>query len=409
MKSKQLLTLKIQFAYFRVSVFAFFVLGVLCAYSPAQDFRRIHAGVEYARVEHKIGNDPVKINLLRLDLTRVRLDVQHAFDKAIGVEPVSAIAKRHNAIAAVNAGFFRLDKTEFAGDAAGALVIDKRLFSESKDLRVAVGIINGRSATEVFFGHPDFRASVVDDDYTGTEIAGTNRERLKDEVIVYTPDFGDNTRTKGGGVELVLKRGKVISINRNGNSAIPRDGLVISGDGDGGGGLTERWKVGARIRYSKVHREAMYDFGPDIEREKKRSERFLTFSSDIVFKLEDVTNGVPQLIKNGKMDITWQEEKASKSFAEMRHPRTAVAKLKDGKFLMITVDGRQPGVSVGMNLQELAEYLLSLGATDAMNLDGGGSTTMFLDGKVVNTPSDKEGERKVSDAIIVTLRKNSRR
>ena len=71
---------------------------------------------------------------------------------------------------------------------------------------------------------------------------------------------------------------------------------------------------------------------------------------------------------------------------------------------MVTVDGRQPGVSVGMNLQELAEYLLSLGATDAMNLDGGGSTTMFLDGRVVNTPSDKEGERKIGDAILVTLR-----
>ena len=75
---------------------------------------------------------------------------------------------------------------------------------------------------------------------------------------------------------------------------------------------------------------------------------------------------------------------------------------------MITVDGRQPGVSVGMTLQELAEYLLSIGAIDAMNLDGGGSTTMFLDGKVVNTPSDKEGERKVSDAIVVTLRTSRR-
>ena len=72
---------------------------------------------------------------------------------------------------------------------------------------------------------------------------------------------------------------------------------------------------------------------------------------------------------------------------------------------MVTVDGRQPGVSVGMNLYELADYLLSIGAVDAMNLDGGGSTTMFLDGKVVNTPSDKEGERKVGDAILVTLRK----
>ncbi len=81
--------------------------------------------------------------------------------------------------------------------------------------------------------------------------------------------------------------------------------------------------------------------------------------------------------------------------------------MKDGKFLMVTVDGRQPGVSVGMNLQELAEYLLSLGAIDAMNLDGGGSTTMFLGGKVVNTPSDKEGERKVGDALLVTLRKKA--
>ena len=122
-------------------------------------------------------------------------------------------------------------------------------------------------------------------------------------------------------------------------------------------------------------------------------------------KTLDAVAGVPQLIKNGKIDITWEQEKASKSFAETRHPRTAVAKLKDGKFLMMTVDGRQPGVSVGMSLQELAEYLFSLGAVDAMNLDGGGSTTMFLDGKVVNTPSDKEGERKIGDAIVVTLRK----
>jgi exopolysaccharide biosynthesis protein len=75
---------------------------------------------------------------------------------------------------------------------------------------------------------------------------------------------------------------------------------------------------------------------------------------------------------------------------------------------MMTVDGRQPGVSVGMSLQELAEYLFSLGATDAMNLDGGGSTTMFLNGRVINTPSDKDGERKVSDAILVTPRKKTR-
>ncbi|MGI8668256.1 MAG: phosphodiester glycosidase family protein, partial [Aridibacter sp.] len=121
---------------------------------------------------------------------------------------------------------------------------------------------------------------------------------------------------------------------------------------------------------------------------------------------EDITNGVPQLIKNGKIEITWEQEKTSKSFVETKHPRTAVAKLKDGKFLMITVDGRSEE-SGGIGLEDLAKILLELGATDAMNLDGGGSTTMFLDGKVVNKPSDKEGERKVSDAILVFPRKKS--
>ena len=117
----------------------------------------------------------------------------------------------------------------------------------------------------------------------------------------------------------------------------------------------------------------------------------------------DAVAGVPQLIQGGRINITWQDERSSKAFVETRHPRTAVAKLKDGKFLMITVDGRTEA-SGGIGLQDLAEYLLTLGATDAMNLDGGGSTTMFVNGKVVNHPSDKEGERKVSDAILVTPR-----
>ena len=122
----------------------------------------------------------------------------------------------------------------------------------------------------------------------------------------------------------------------------------------------------------------------------------------------DAVAGVPRLIQGGRINITWEDEKSNKAFVETRHPRTAVAKLKDGKFLMITVDGRTEASS-GIGLQDLADYLLTLGATDAMNLDGGGSTTMFVAGKVVNHPSDKEGERKVSDAILVTPRTNTRK
>ena len=88
-------------------------------------------------------------------------------------------------------------------------------------------------------------------------------------------------------------------------------------------------------------------------------------------------------------------------FGTDRHPRTALARLDSGKILLVTVDGRQPGVRVGMSLQALAELLLEFGAVDAINLDGGGSTTMVVRDKIVNKPSDQTGEGPVSEAILV--------
>lgn len=69
--------------------------------------------------------------------------------------------------------------------------------------------------------------------------------------------------------------------------------------------------------------------------------------------------------------------------------------------LLATVDGRQPVMSVGMSLPELAGLLLEFGVLDAINLDGGGSTAMVVNGKLVNNPSDPTGERPVSDAILI--------
>ncbi len=399
------------------------VLCALCVPIGAQDFKTVHPGVEYAQVDHKIGSDPVKINLLRLDLTKVRLDVHHAFDKAIGVEPTSVIAKNHNAVAAINSGFFRKDETPYSGDAAGVLVVDGNLYSESMNDRIALVLFNGKRRTyHVEFEHVAAYARVLPVVVPQIpETHGINRERKKGEMILYSTQFGPTTLTSAGGTEIVIEHCKRntcydFSVRRGaGNSAIPTDGYVLSID--------------------SAQDEAQRKFLERLEKLRKKEDRWFLVEHhtrpfdylylgrepvlDIVGRIPfkgmrtnsdvDIVAGVPQLIKNGKIDITWEQEKAAKSFAEMRHPRTAVAKLKDGKFLMITVDGRQPGVSVGMTLQELAEYILSLGASDAMNLDGGGSTTMFLDGKVVNTPSDKDGERRVSDAIVVTPRNKSHR
>jgi exopolysaccharide biosynthesis protein len=385
----------------------FIVLCVLCGSLCAQDFKTVHDGVEYAEVTRKLGEESVKINLLRLDLTKVRLDVHHAMDAAIGTEKTSSIASRHGAAAAINAGFFRLDTSIFAGDAAGVLMIDGKLLSESSNNRSSIGILNHSDRTEINFGQLQTSSFVGFGTDSVFSFDGIDRERKPSEIILFTPDFRQNTLTDSHGTEIVLTNCKIeelrwwclnAQINQNqGGSSIPRDGLVISI------GKAAIEKSNNILYFAERARTEAGDFEHTF-RVIRKVEGLEPPSRAFFSKAEDITNGVPQLIKNGKIDITWEQEKASRSFVETRHPRTAVAKLKDGRFLMITVDGRQPGVSVGMDLYELADYLLSLGAVDAMNLDGGGSTTMVLDGKVVNKPSDKEGERKVGDAILVTLR-----
>jgi exopolysaccharide biosynthesis protein len=370
-----------------VFTFCLVLIALLFGNSYAQDWKAVADGVEYARVRREFSGKPVNLNLLRFDLTKVRLDVHHAMDMAIGTEKTSSIAIRHGAFAAINAGFFRLDKSEFAGDNVGFLMIDDYLWSEPTMERVAIGIINRSKKTDVFFDRWKFAGylRLKSGDHPDL-LKGLNREIKDNEVIAYTPSFGKVTPRRGDEIRIRIQKNRVVGVCQV-DCEIPKDGFVLVGTGERSNVL-KQLKIGDRA-----------EFVWDIRGENNTSP-----SS----KLEDAVAGVPQLIKDGKIDITWEREKASRSFVETRHPRTAVAKLKGGKFLMLTADGRSEQ-SAGLDLYDLAEYMLELGAVDAMNLDGGGSTTMFLDGKVVNNPSDRDGERKVGDAILVTLRKPKRK
>jgi len=111
----------------------------------------------------------------------------------------------------------------------------------------------------------------------------------------------------------------------------------------------------------------------------------------------DTSGGSPTLVRNGR--VLAGNVDGTTPF-HRRNPRTGVGATADGRLLLVTVDGRQPGYSVGMSLRELAELFVGLGAQAAINLDGGGSTTMVLDGVVVNRVSDPQ-ERRVSTAVLV--------
>jgi exopolysaccharide biosynthesis protein len=117
--------------------------------------------------------------------------------------------------------------------------------------------------------------------------------------------------------------------------------------------------------------------------------------------MEFLVGGTPLLLREGEIIRDFGPEKVPENFVNQRHPRTAVGIRADGTWVFVVVDGRRPTISVGMTLSELAQLMKSLGCKDALNLDGGGSSTLYLYGQVVNIPSDLAGERPVSDAILV--------
>ena len=120
-------------------------------------------------------------------------------------------------------------------------------------------------------------------------------------------------------------------------------------------------------------------------------------------RLRSLLGGVGRLVLDGRPvgDSMARVEAASQTFTAGRHPRTAIGISRDSMTVVIAVmDGRGESGS-GMTMGEISNFMRDLGAWNAMNLDGGGSSTMVVDGRVVNHPSDREGERTVGMALLV--------
>jgi exopolysaccharide biosynthesis protein len=348
----------------------------------------IAPGIEHVQITRGYKSDkeatgPWFINMLRIDLSQARLRLVHALDEAVGLETVSSMAARHGALAAVNSGYFRTTGT-YRGDSVGVEVLDGKILSESNNARAAVGLIEKGGSQQLIFGHVKFAGQVIAGAKTAHAINGLNRPRADNELIVFTPEFHRTTLTEPNGLELIVRRGQVIEVrDLQGSGSIPADGYIISASGAARDWALKYLRRGVRVRMN-------LNLSP-VE----------AAQTDLWKQATNVIGGGPQLIKNSRVEITNTAEKILPSFVSDGHPRTAIAKLKSGQILLVTVDGRQPGESIGMSLTMLADLLLEFGAVEAINLDGGGSTTMVIRNKLVNKPSDAGGERPVSDAILL--------
>ncbi len=119
------------------------------------------------------------------------------------------------------------------------------------------------------------------------------------------------------------------------------------------------------------------------------------------WKMYTVVGGGPVLVQNNAVVITNNEEwKFAGKAIQDAHPRTAMGYTKEGKLIVLVIEGRNQGIAAGATLEETASILVELGCIEALNLDGGGSSCMLINGKETIKPSDKEGQRAVPAALI---------
>jgi hypothetical protein len=265
--------------------------------APAE---RIADGVLLYRLDDPEMLNPaghISVQALQLDARKVRLESGLAEDHSPARETVASIAKRHGALAAVNAGFFALadGRPQSLLKSAGTLV------GRTSRARGAVGIADRRGGPRLLF------------DRVTTEDAAGGATRFRTRL----------------------------------------------------GSSPKEW---ARARYA--------------------------------------VSGAGLLVFDGRDLNELAEEGLSAGFDTARHPRTLIGVDAGGAIWLVTVDGRQPALSLGMTFAELQALSHRLGLRSALNLDGGGSTTMVVHGNVVNHPSDDTGPRKVSDAILVFPRQH---
>jgi hypothetical protein len=206
-------------------------------------------------------------------------------------------------------------------------------------------------------------------------------------VALFTPSWGPATPALPGVVEALVTPfpparpnadlfGTVVQIGQtNGGTRIPPGGAVLVARGSGAARLAAEAPVGTNLFVR------------------------LALTPDWA-GVPDAVGGGPVLVRDGK-PVFRANEAFSVDHTGHRHPRTAIGQLANGRILLVAVDGRQPGYSVGMTSFELATLMVRLGAVSASALDGGGSTTMAFDGTLLNRPSDPSGERAVAESVNV--------
>jgi len=328
----------------------------------------VDKGIKHIQMTRFYNNRPVRINIVELSKEiNNNIEIKPAIASSILASrtKITNIAEEKNAIVAINGGYFKPQ----TGVPLGTLMINKKIYTGPIYNRVAMGIFDNKYA----MSRLELKAS-VNTNIGGLKIDNINQPRmLSTHTIVYTRDWGKTTpNTPKYGTQLVIDKGKLVKISQS-PTEIPEKGFVI---------------IGPQKKLNEIIKAKRYEL--DLRTNPNWKD------------VNHIISGGPYLVKGGEIYVDMTAQKLSSIGG--RNPRTAIGYTKDNNLIMLTADGRE-GSSIGLTLMELAHLMKELGCVYAMNLDGGGSTVMYVDGKVVNKPQEKGGIP-LSHTIVVSL-KNS--
>ncbi len=368
-------------------------------------------GVSNTALYEPHATGPWVVRALTVDHRHLRQVRAHlATDIVPGRETTSSVANRIGALAAVNGGYFVVGSADgVPGDPAGVAVQDGWFDSEAVADRAALILNPKRSAIAAVTTRLQVRAT----DGSVHAVAGLDRRvgqirdcgepgdlptvaaqqditcTNPDEIVSFDSAFGRSAEPGPGAAATVDGHGRVIGLATQRGGDIPAGGRVLEGIGAGASWLRAHAHLGQRLA-------VVTNLGADG--------RPLRLTPDT-----GIVNGGPFLVRNAHVAIDAFHEGFVHpddpgfyyAFAVSRNPRTMAGITEDGDLLLVTVDGRNPGYSIGLSFAEQARVMQALGSRVALNLDGGGSTTMVASGALLGRPSDSTGERPVGDVIAV--------
>lgn len=393
----------------RFLVYLYFVYSIL----PVQ----AHDGLRY----YQVNTAPHRAHVLAVDLKAYDMKIIPAWMTMLGLSSVPEIANRVGAVAGINGSFYHKNAA-YTGTLASACKTENIWQSMAPKMRGAVGW----TGSDVGF---DRLKTTVDISFLGEKIPVLLNVYAPKKIILYTPEFHAYTLTDFARTEVVVRDNVVVQVMSHGNNKIPEDGVILS------------FPKGVPVMLSKGDMVAV-DFHVSSELDARDINKWKAY--------HNILGGALLLMKNGVVIKDFSSEKTLKTFITKRHARSAVCRTKDNHILLVAVDHdygharaltfkdiytklRQSGmlpddiaemalkdVQVfvdsltaerveGFSIPELATFMAQQGCEDALNLDGGNSTTLYFDGQVVNTPSEGKSLDQlplVANALVVTPKKH---